>query len=81
MRGQYGSAAVAAIENGRNNLRSTATSCMFGAVAKTVWPRKTAHELAFICKVSERTASYWLSGECDPSPDAFLAIFSEMRRR
>lgn len=74
-------AASAAIGIDRNNLRSTAKSCsVFGQVAKTLWPRKTAHELAFRCKVSERAASYWLSGEYPPSAEALLAIMDEIVR-
>ena len=57
-----------------------AKNCTFGIVAKAIW-RKPASELAYRCKVSERTAKYWLSGAYDPSCAALLAIMDEIVRK
>lgn len=80
MRGQYGSAAVAAMEVVGNSSPMGAKNCTFGIVAKAIW-RKPASELAFRCKVSERTAKYWLSGDYAPSCAALLAIMDEIVRK
>jgi hypothetical protein len=53
----------------------------FAIAARALWPRKTAAELAFRAKVSERAAKFWLSGERDPSFDAILVIVNEIRGR
>lgn len=83
MRGQYGSAAVAAIEITGTSVPSREQKCprKFGVVAKALWPRKTAQEIAYRCEVSERAAKYWLSGEREPSCAALLAIMDEIVRK
>ena len=48
---------------------------LFGAVAKVVWPRKTAAEIATIADTNERTAARWLSGEIEPPPCVAAALF------
>lgn len=53
----------------------------FAIAARALWPRKTAAELAYRAKVSERAAKFWLSGERDPSFDALMAILNEIRGR
>jgi hypothetical protein len=53
----------------------------FAVVARALWPRKTAAELAFRAKVSERAAKFWLSGDRDPSIDAVMVIIEEIRPR
>ena len=57
-----------------------AQSCprMFGPVAKLLWPKKTAAEIACLTHVSERTAKYWLAGEREPSRAALLAVLERL---
>lgn len=50
----------------------------FGAVARVLWPRKTATELAFRAGISERAAKYYLSGDRDPSRAAIAAVIAAM---
>jgi hypothetical protein len=52
----------------------------FSAVAKVLWPVKTANELAYIAKTDERTAKRWLRGESEPPLSVVLAIIHEMLR-
>ena len=52
----------------------------FGAVAKLLWPNKTANELAWIAKTNERTAKRWLAGEYEPPLSVVLAVIHEMLR-
>jgi hypothetical protein len=53
----------------------------FSVAARALWPRKTAAELAFRAKVTERAAKFWLSGHRDPSLDAIMVIVNEIRGR
>lgn len=50
----------------------------FGAVARVIWPRKTAAELALRAGVTERAAKYWLAGKRRPSVDAIRALIGEL---
>ncbi len=50
----------------------------FGQVARVLWPRKTAAELAWRARVTERAAKYWISGQREPSAAAIAAIIAEM---
>ena len=52
----------------------------FSAVAKVLWPIKTAACLAHIGKVDERTAKRWLRGEHEPPLSVILAVIHEMLR-
>lgn len=52
----------------------------FSAVAKVLWPNKTAEHLAYIAKADKRTARRWLSGEYEPPLSVILAIMHEMLR-
>lgn len=52
----------------------------FSAVAKVLWPIKTANELAYIAKTDERTAKRWLRGEHEPPLSVVLAVIHEMLR-
>jgi hypothetical protein len=52
----------------------------FSAVAKVLWPQKTAAELAYIAKTDERTAKRWLRGEHEPPLSVVLAVIHEMLR-
>lgn len=53
----------------------------FGAVAKVIWPFKTAFHLADIAKVEERTAKRWLSGEFEPPGIVIAAVIVEITKR
>lgn len=52
-------------------------STKFAAVAKTLWPNKTAAHLAAIAGTSERTATRWLSGKFEPPNCIVLAVIAE----
>ena len=52
----------------------------FSAVAKLLWPNKTAACLAAIAKADERTAKRWLRGEHEPPLSVVMAIIHEMMR-
>lgn len=53
----------------------------FGAVAKVLWPFKTAAQLAAIAGTNERTAARWLSGEFEPPAIIIAAIIVEITKR
>tara|TARA_R110000868_G_scaffold405245_2_gene684493 strand:- start:122 stop:415 length:294 start_codon:yes stop_codon:yes gene_type:complete len=52
----------------------------FSAVAKVLWPNKTALCLADIARTNERTAKRWLRGEHEPPLSVVLAVIHEMLR-
>ena len=52
----------------------------FSAVAKVLWPVKTAACLADIARTNERTAKRWLRGEHEPPLSVVLAVIHEMLR-
>lgn len=49
----------------------------FGAVARVLWPFKTAAHVASIASCDERTAKRWLSGEFEPPVSVVLAVMDE----
>lgn len=53
----------------------------FAIAARAFWPRKTAAELAFRAKVTERAAKFWLSGKREPSHDILMVMLEQMRPR
>lgn len=53
----------------------------FGAVAKVLWPTKTAATLAALAGSTPRTAERWLSGEFDPPISIAEAVLHETFRR
>ena len=53
----------------------------FGAVARVLWPSKTAAELAVIAGADERTAARWLAGEFEPPAIVIAAIIVEITKR
>jgi len=53
----------------------------FGAVAKLLWPNKTAVHLAAIANSNERTAWRWLSGEYEPPAVIIAAVIVEITKR
>jgi hypothetical protein len=57
---------------------SPKSSRKFGVVARALWPRKTAAELAFRTRTTERAAKYWLSGDRKPSAVAIAAVVAEL---
>lgn len=52
----------------------------FGAVAKVLWPEKTAAHIASIAGADERTAKRWLAGEFEPPTSVVIACMQEMLR-
>lgn len=53
----------------------------FGAVAKLLWPNKTAAQLAVLANSNERTAWRWLSGEYEPPAVIIAAVIVEITKR
>jgi len=53
----------------------------FGAVAKVLWPLKTAACLASIADTNERTAARWLAGEFEPPAIVIAAVIVEITKR
>ncbi len=53
----------------------------FGAVAKVLWPIKTAAQLAAIADSNERTAARWIAGEFEPPAIIIAAIIVEITGR
>lgn len=53
----------------------------FAAVAKALWPDKTAAHLASIAERDERTAKRWLTGEFEPPNSVLAAIIDEITKR
>lgn len=53
----------------------------FGAVAKLLWPIKTAAHLATISSSTERTAERWIAGEFEPPAIVIAAIIVEITKR
>lgn len=50
----------------------------FGIVARALWPRKTAHELAAIANKTDRAAKEWLNGRVDPPSIIIAAIVARI---
>lgn len=53
----------------------------FGAVARVLWPHKTAAHIAVIAGADERTAKRWLAGEFEPPAIVIAAVIVEITRR
>lgn len=53
----------------------------FGAVARAIWPVKTAFVLADIAGTSDRAAKDWLAGRVEPPAIIIAAIVVEITRR
>jgi hypothetical protein len=83
MRSVYEARVVEAREIERQIRQGTdkIVSRKFGAVAKVLWPYKTAAELAAIAGTNERTAARWLSGEFEPPVVVLLAVMQKMFER
>ena len=65
-----------ATQNHRNRFPVAERNCLFGRVAKAIWPHKTRQHLAFAAGASERMAGYWISGESEPSARAVRAVLN-----
>lgn len=50
-------------------------------VARTLWPQKTAANIAAAANCSVRAAEFYLAGDRDWSGDAIAAIVSEILKR
>ena len=61
--------------------REVLVTTRFPAVARVLWPYKTAAHLASIADRDERTAKRWLSGEFEPPNCIIAAIIVEITRR
>ena len=76
--GTVTSIATAKAKSVRDNCSSERTTVQwiapFIAVAKAVWPTKTAQNLAHKTQVSERAAAFWLAGQRDMSLEAARAL-------
>lgn len=44
------------------------------AIARRLWPSKTAINLASRCEISERAAKLWLEGRTEPGADALVNL-------
>lgn len=53
----------------------------FGAVARVLWPHKTAAHIAALAGADERTAKRWLAGEFEPPAIIIAAIIVEITKR
>lgn len=53
----------------------------FVVAARALWPRKTAAHLAAGARVTERAAKFWLSGQREPSAEAFKAVLDRIMAR
>lgn len=64
----------------RNLVHGTARICSgkFGKVCKTLWPFKTAEELAVRTGRSVRACAYEISGECEVSTRSLMAVVNEL---
>jgi hypothetical protein len=65
----------------RNIVHGNARLCsgsQFGKVCKTLWPFKTAEQLASRVGCTVRTAAYEISGERHPSAQSILAVVTEI---
>jgi hypothetical protein len=83
MRSVYEERTAEATETARHLRQGTdiLVSRKFGAVAKVLWPGKTAAHLAVIGNTSERMAWRWLSGEYEPPAIVIAAIIVEITKR
>lgn len=53
----------------------------FGAVAKALWPNKTAAHVAALAGVTERAAKHWISDRREPSPEIIAVVVDRMLGR
>ena len=83
MHSTFGNSQAVASEIGGHFRQGTdkIVSRKFGAVAKILWPHKTAAHLAVIANTNERTAARWLAGEFEPPAIIISAIIIEITKR
>jgi len=71
-----------AIQNGRTSVPDREHPFPdFLVSVRAMWPRKTAAHLGAAAGVTERAAKFWLSGDRDPSPEAFRVVFNKIATR
>lgn len=82
MRSSFGNPVVVATElQGHfRPSRDKIVTRKFGAVAKVLWPDKTAAHIAAIADADERTAKRWLAGEFEPPAIVIAAIIVEITK-
>lgn len=82
MRSMFGNPVAVAIEMqghftaGRDKI----VTRRFGAVARVLWPHKTAAHLAAISGKDERTAKRWIAGEFEPPATVLAAVLVELTK-
>lgn len=83
MEGNVPFGVASATEIGRRQCREPTklSGRRFGAVAKLLWPHKTAATLAAIADRDQRTAERWLAGEFEPPAIVIAAVIVEITRR
>lgn len=84
MRHRYGNAVATAIEmQGHYNPEkdTLVPPLKFAAVARLLWPSKTAAHMAAIAGKDERTAKRWLSGEYEPPASVIAAVIIDITKR
>lgn len=72
-----------AITTARNELRATEGSfgSVFSDIARLLWPKNTAANVAAITGCSVRMVEFYLAGTHDWSGDAIAALLAEIMRR
>jgi hypothetical protein len=79
MRTDSGARAAPSTEFGRTDVQETEQ--VFVALARLLWPTKTAAHLGAAAGCSERAAEFYLAGDRDWSGDAVTAIVAEVLKR
>lgn len=69
------------IEGQLSTGRAKIVTTQFGAVARVLWPVKTAATIAAIGNSNERTAKRWLAGEFEPPFEVVHAVMGKIFRR
>lgn len=72
-----------AIESRRTDVREDEQlfGSIVGDIARLLWPKKTAANVAALIGCSERAAEMYLAGDRDWSGDAIAAIVAEICKR
>lgn len=74
---------ASATESGRSIVEPDEQTfgCVLSSIARTLWPQKTAANIAACANCSVRAAEFYLAGQRDWSGDAIAAIVGEIMRR
>ena len=83
MVGLSGALRAEAIQSGRRFVGRDEQmfACVLSDVARTLWPAKTAANIAAAANCSVRAAEFYLAGKRDWSGDALAAIVAEILKR